>query len=585
MMYIRVILPLNIPILLTYSAPDGSVTEGDRVNVTLAGRSCCAVVAETDVRPDVDAGRIMPISSTADGLSRITKAELLFWKFLCEYYLCTPGEVLKTAYPKLKVRSETGAAAFRVRMSSRAAQLESLLSGKKPGTKIYATMSARLEAIRARLSDMEPSSGSGSLAPDGQFAAAKGEKPLALVGHNRVPSYLERTRAALDGGFGVLLIAPTARRARFLADKFSERFPGQVCCYLASDTAAGRRRVMDNLRAAVSPYIIVGTRPSLFLPFHSLGLVIVDEEQDPVYKQNESGLRFSCRDAAVMLAFIHRARAVLGSSSPSFETLHNIGSGKYLREECPDFCGRTVEVVDVTAEKRKRGFDGLFSYRAIDAVRRGGCRSLRVVYGWEDREEVASGVASLFPDADVELAGRGECGAVSTLVDATIILQADALFRREDFRSDEKAFQLLERLAGLSRLLIVQTSKPEHNVFLALTASPGEYGGVYGRASLMVEERRLFALPPFSRLIDVIVEDASVKRLRFLSSVLEDRLRGLGAPLLRISDSECSLRLRLTVPKSAPAFKTALSSSVSAFVTEFRYPGHIVIDVDPNPAK
>lgn len=567
-MYIRVVVPVNIPFLPTYYAPDGSVEVGDRVAVAIAGRTYSAVVVETDVHPDIDASRIREVRSVDTGLSGITKKELLFWKFLSEYYLCAPGEVLKAAYPKMKVDSETGAAALRARLSARAAELESKMARKKPGTKLYASMASRLEAIRAQLST--PSAPD---AQDGRSAAGSGDKPVVVVGPDRVPSYIDKARMVLDDGFGVLVVAPTTQRARFLAAEFGGSFPGRVSCYLASDTAAARRRVMDNLRTGAAPYIIIGTRSALFLPFHSLGLVVVDEEQDPLLKQNEPDPRFSARDAAVMLASIHRARVILGSSFPSFETLYNIGSGKYLRRDCPRFCEVSYEMVDVSAEKRKRGFDGFFSYRAIEAVRKSGGHKLRVIYGWEDPEEVLRQATLLFPDAEIEVVGHGECASLSSVANASVFLQADAFFRRDDFRSDEKALQLFAKVAGLSRLLVIQTSKPDHNVFSVLTGDSD--------VSLMMGERKMFSLPPFTRLIDVIVEDSAQKRLRYLSSVLEGRLRGLGAQVLKMPVSEDRIRYRLTVPKSSKEFKSSLSSLVSAFMAEFKYSGHIVLDVDP----
>ena len=117
---------------------------------------------------------------------------------------------------------------------------------------------------------------------------------------------------------------------------------------------------------------MLGTRSSIFLPHHDLGVVIVDEEHDSSYKQDAPAPRYNGRDTALMLAKLNRADVVLGSATPSLESLYNCKTGKmaYVRLSERYFGAEDsdVEIIDTIAERRKRGMKGSFSYKLIERI-------------------------------------------------------------------------------------------------------------------------------------------------------------------------------------------------------------------------
>ena len=113
---------------------------------------------------------------------------------------------------------------------------------------------------------------------------------------------------------------------------------------------------------------MLGTRSALFLPHHDLGLIVVDEEHDSSYKQ-DTAPRYQGRDTAVMLGSIHRSHVILGSATPSLESLYNCRSGRYvlvpLAEKYHGGNAAGIEIIDTIAERRKRGMTGSFSRKLI----------------------------------------------------------------------------------------------------------------------------------------------------------------------------------------------------------------------------
>jgi len=149
-----------------------------------------------------------------------------------------------------------------------------------------------------------------------------------VTGSGKTEIYLQLAARSLARGEQVLALAPEIGLTPQLAERFATRFGARVASYHSGMGEAERARVW--LTAAAGQVdIVVGTRSAVFVPLPRLGLIVVDEEHDVSYKQQE-GLRYSGRDLALVRARLHRIPALLGSATPSLESLHNAACGRYL---------------------------------------------------------------------------------------------------------------------------------------------------------------------------------------------------------------------------------------------------------------
>lgn len=482
--YIQVIVPLRLEWTPWYKAPR-PVPEGTRVAVVFAHRTYTGVVFKTAAAPGIDTSKVQDILRIQDELAPVSPEELQFWEFISDYYLCTLGEVYKAAYPAGKLLSEQKAANILERLRQRLAIREEALN-KKHKDSVRERLQAERDAIAGQIEALTrvPATRSGR-------QKTAGRKPVLLTGNGRTEVYLSLCRHALEQGLNVLVLTPEIAAGEQLTTVFEEAFPGQVHSVNSHITEARRRRVAEDVRS-FGAQIVIGARSALFLPFSRLGLIIVENEQDMLFKQTEPAPRYNARDTAVVLGRIHGADVVLGTPSPSLESYHNVLTGKYLQEanECPS---TSMTIIDVAAEKRKNGMCGPLSRKLIAAAANAG-GPVALIRGWEK------------PDELIELAGRMLEGVetdILTLQQARLsdlgryslvaVLQADALFPPDDFRADERAVQALAMLREqCSGAFIVQTAKPGHPVF-------SSFESIYPQ---LLKERKQFDLPPFTRLID-----------------------------------------------------------------------------------
>ena len=556
--YVQVLLPLKLEWTPWYCTEE-AVRVGQMVEVIFARKARTGVIVRISGQPDIDPSKVERLQNTDTGLPDITPNELRLWDFISNYYLCTPGEVFKAPYPASKLRSECigvqidrRAVQSRERMEAAlqrkvdtlaqrlAAKDEQLRSRAESGRKLKPELTERLKAERNALaSQLEKAKDSLGLfragnapaiqeavqdalgsAPASQSAAqastsatpsaspappapAPGGKPLLLRGPHRLAEYFLRCGQCLAAGRDVLVLEPESELGLNIEEEFARHFSpsgtpaGTILrIYNASTTPAEKRRIASELRAPHEPILLIGQRSALFLPYSSLGLIIVDEEQDASYKQAEPAPRYNGRDLAAVLASISGAGLVLGSACPSLETLLNVRSGKYDLLDLPDAAPAKVEIIDINQERRKNGMVGDFSRKAIEAVRRKASDALiTIVRCFRSEEQTAEQVRELFPERDPQILTAYAARKSPKISDLTIVMQADALFDRDDFRADEKALQLLTMLKNRTRHLIVQTGAGSHPVFAALAGSSPE--------DALLAERKQFALPPFTRIIDI----------------------------------------------------------------------------------
>ncbi len=401
--YIKVLLPLRLKWDPCYSCGwDLPLVVGDRVRVGFAGKRYVGVVTSDDAAEDasrIGSDRIKPIQGPAEGLARVTREEIEFWRRISEYYLCTVGEVYKAAYPVGKVGEEEVRARELERLRERLSRKEKQIAGARRNNtreryvrerdEILAALALRQDddGLAVRPSDKVTATqvqgqeeGQVPELSDAQKEAYsrireifKGKKPVLLqgvTGSGKTEIYLRMAKEALDNGRNVLMMVPEIALSRQLEDRIREVFPERLQVFHSAETAARRIEAADFIRRR--PYLVLGTRSSVFLPHRNLGLVVVDEEHDSSYKQDNPAPRYNGREAAIMLAGIFGADVLLGSATPSLESLYNCSAGRFGKVELnrrffysPD---PDVVIIDTIAERRKNGMVGSFSRKLIERM-------------------------------------------------------------------------------------------------------------------------------------------------------------------------------------------------------------------------
>ncbi|MBQ9194511.1 MAG: hypothetical protein IJ152_02535, partial [Bacteroidales bacterium] len=162
-------------------------------------------------------------------------------------------------------------------------------------------------------------------------------------------------------------------------------------------------------------------------------------------------------------------------------------------------------------------------------------------------------------------------GFESEKIGLVALVSADGILSRQDFRADERAFQLLGRFRHPGRRFVIQTREPGHPVFSALME-----GGDF--LSRMLEERRFCHYPPYTRLVKLLLKDSNEKRREFLSRELMAELKPIDVPMEAYKDE---IRLLFPRDKALVERKQKMALAVASFEKARKYTGHIIIDVDP----
>ena len=206
----------------------------------------------------------------------------------------------------------------------------------------------------------------------------KGKPALlhGVTGSGKTEIYMKLAQETLERGKNVLYLVPEIALSRQLEDRISETFP-ELLVFHSGETMSRKREVATVLRHAGEPskgkgYVVLGTRSAIFLPHKDLGLVIVDEEHDTSYKQDSPAPRYNGRETAIMMAKIFGANVILGSATPSLESLYNCSVGRYglvtLNKRFYDAADSDIEIIDTIAERRKNGMIGNFSRKLIEHI-------------------------------------------------------------------------------------------------------------------------------------------------------------------------------------------------------------------------
>lgn len=560
--YIQVLLPLRLEWDPYYSLPEGlQVQPGARVRVLFAGRLYTGVVSATGVTPPRELlPRVLPIREIREDLPPVAPSELRFWQALAAYYLCSVGEVYKAACP-----------AVQNKVPKRPRPLKTAQTAPQEAPpRLTSAQQSALEGIRAG------------------FSAGKTVLLHGVTGSGKTELYLALAQEYLQKGKSVLYLVPEIAVSRQLEQRIAGRFP-DVLLYHSEVTDARRRKVAKTIREA-DAYLVLGTRSALLLPHRNLGLVIVDEEQDCSYKQDAPAPRYHAREAAIMLSGMQDAHVLLGSATPSLESLYNAERGVFtkvnLKERFRPGGNVRIEIVNVNAEQKKLGMLGNFSKKLIalmQEVLSAGEQVLLLAPRslLSGDPPLSDELAALFPGQTHRiLLGSAFSGSLRGPHTAGLVavLGADAILSRQDFRADERAFQLLEQFRGLSDhlgVLAIQTREAGHPVFQRL---------LHGQDATerLLQERLACHLPPYTRLVDVCIKDSSDKRGNYQADQLARTL--LATPELAacvLGRQRDLIRLALPRDQHLRPRKQLLAQLVTAHEKRNHYDGHIVLDVDP----
>ncbi len=302
---------IDVPVEKVFDYVGDGAAPGDRVIVPFGSRSRVGVVLETATASEI--AKLKPIEKLLDDAPRLPADWLGQMRFLASYYQRPLGETVAGALPP-RLRS-TKPLAKKKRGSDRIAQ-EKLLRFIPVHT---------LNAAQVRATD--------------RIGAALGSFRAFLLhgvtGSGKTEVYLRLIAQALAGGGQALVLVPEIGLTPQLEARFRAAFPNAGIAVLHSALEEGARTQAWLEAARGEARIVLGTRLAVLTPLPRLALVVVDEEHDPSFKQQE-GLRYSGRDAAVQRAKLAGCPIVLGSATPSLESWHNSSAGRYERLPLPE---------------------------------------------------------------------------------------------------------------------------------------------------------------------------------------------------------------------------------------------------------
>lgn len=202
-------------------------------------------------------------------------------------------------------------------------------------------------------------------------------KPVLLHGvtsSGKTEVYVQAVREALDRGEQVLYLVPEIALTTQLVGRIRNFFGDRVGVYHSKQNDQERAEVWKKTaKGAEHGYgLVLGARSTVFLPFKKLGLVIVDEEHEPSYKQFDPAPRYSGRDVAFVLSRLHGAQLVMGSATPSLEVYHKARSGEILLSELKERYGGVqppqIQCADLRREQKRNSMKGHFSSLLMERV-------------------------------------------------------------------------------------------------------------------------------------------------------------------------------------------------------------------------
>jgi len=369
MKLLRIALPVPLYREFDYTSPDATADDAGRlVRVRLGPRRLLGVVVSNPAHSDVVPESLVAIDGFADELPRVPDDVLALARFAADYYQFPLGMTLQHAVPPRGRRESAHAARPPVayRMTARGLAALDTLPARAPLQRALAaefsthgvrSREALLSALptcgpllrrwlangwlSANAAEETPGhdghsalpalSGAQQIAVEAIVAASDRFQPFLLrgiTGSGKTEVYLASAAERIAAGGQVLMLVPEINLTPQLADRIRRALPGIRIAMLHSHLGDAQR--LDAWRQAAngSAQLVLGTRLAAFAPLPRLALIVVDEENDLSYKQQD-GLRYSARDLAVYRARLRNVPIVLGSATPSMETLWQARRGRY----------------------------------------------------------------------------------------------------------------------------------------------------------------------------------------------------------------------------------------------------------------
>lgn len=501
--------------------------------------------------------------------------------------------------------------------------------------------------------------------------------------------YVKLIEEQLAKGKQVLFLLPEIALTSQIVQRIRKYFGDQALSFHSKFNPNERVEIWQKVNTG-TPMVVIGARSAVFLPFQNLGLVIVDEEHETSYKQQDPAPRYHARDAAIFLAHTWEAKTLLGSATPSFESYHNAKSGKYglvgLKNRFGDVNMPTISIGNISEDTRTKSMHGYFTKALFESIkqaldaheqvilfqnRRGyapvmecqkcnwtprclncdinltyhkyndsmkchycgyvtkpptqclACGSHEVTLKGFGTEKIEDEIGVLFPQArvlrlDLE-SSRNKFGHEQIInsferheadiligtqmlskgldfgkVSLVGVINADQLLYFPDFRSNERAYQLLSQVSGragrktVQGQVIIQTNNPGHHVLQEVIHQ--RYEQLFANEEV---ERQRYGYPPFTRLIKFeikhrdyhLAEQAAFALQKLLYKRLGQNVIGPESPYVGRIRNLFIKEILVKIDKASPYLSTIkqyLQNCVLQVLSDKQFKSVIIYaDVDP----
>lgn len=434
--------------------------------------------------------------------------------------------------------------------------------------------------------------------------------------------YIHLIEDTLRKGKQVLYLLPEIALTTQITERLKRVFGSRLGIYHSKFPDAERVEIWRKQLSDKGYDIILGVRSSVLLPFRDLGLIIVDEEHENTYKQQDPAPRYHARSAAIVLASMYGAKTLLGTATPSVETWHNASTGKYglveLKERYKEIQLPEIIPVDIKELHRKKRMAGQFSPLLLEYIREALDKKEQVILfqnrrgfapmiecrtcGWVPKckncdvsltyhkginqltchycgytyplprscpacegvelvnrgfgtEKIEDDIKVLYPEVSVarmdldttrtrsayeKIIADFEQGKTDILIGTQMvskgldfdhvsvvgILNADTMLNYPDFRSYERAFQLMAQVSGRAGRknkqgrVVLQTKSMDHPIIDQVIANNYEE-----MVAGQLAERQMFHYPPYYRLVYVYLKNRNETLLDLMATTMAEKLR------------------------------------------------------------